>query len=116
MKIEVASVAMNGVTRPRSQQAVADAEAEADERAEDQRRPHADTGGVKVGGDDPREPEIAPTERSKPPPMKTSVPPQAMIPTGAVWNARFFMFAGVRKTSLGSERVTNRATKATTMP
>jgi hypothetical protein len=41
--------------------------------------------------------EIAPTERSKPPAMKTSVPPAAMIPIGAVWKARFLMLSHVRK-------------------
>ena len=61
-------------------------------------------------------PATAATERSKPPAMNTSVPPHAMMPTGAVWNARFFMFADVKNTLLESESVTNKAKKATTTP
>jgi hypothetical protein len=64
----------------------------------------------------PANAEIAPTDRSNPPAMKTSVPPAAMIPTGAVWNARFFMLSQDRKTSLEIERVTNSATNAITTP
>ena len=66
--------------------------------------------------DDAENAEIAPTERSNPPAMKTSVPPQAMIPTGAAWKARLFMFAAVRNTLLVSESVMNSATNASTMP
>ena len=61
-------------------------------------------------------PEIAPTERSKPPAMNTNVPPTAMIPTGAVWKARFFMFAHVKNALLVTESVTKSATNATTTP
>ena len=64
----------------------------------------------------PEKPEIAPTDRSKPPAMKTSVPPTAMIPTGAVWNARFFMFCQVRNTGLEAESVMNSPMNATTTP
>ena len=48
--------------------------------------------------------------------MKTIVPPAAMIPTGAVWNARFFMFCSVKKTGLEIASVMKRATNATTTP
>ena len=48
--------------------------------------------------------------------MKTSVPPAAMVPTGAVWNARFFMFSQVRNTLLLSDSVMKSATKAITTP
>ena len=61
-------------------------------------------------------PETAPTDRSNPPAMKTSVPPAAMIPTGVAWNARFFMFAEVRNALLDSESVMNSAMNASTTP
>ena len=61
-------------------------------------------------------PETAPTDRSNPPAMNTSVPPAAMIPTGVAWNARFFMFAEVRNALLDSESVMNSAMNASTTP
>src|SRR5206468_719059 len=53
----------------------------------------------------PEKAATAPTERSKPPAMNTSAPPQAMIPIGAAWKARLTMLARVRKTSLAIESV-----------
>ena len=64
----------------------------------------------------PAKAEIAPTERSKPPAMNTKRAAAAMIPTGADWNEKFFRFCAVKNTGLASERMTNSATKATTMP
>ena len=59
---------------------------------------------------------IAPTERSNPPAMMTSVAAQAMIPTGAHWSRMLIRFVHVRNTSDAIERATKRATKLTTMP
>jgi hypothetical protein len=64
----------------------------------------------------PANDEITPTERSKPPAMNTSAPPQAMIPTGAAWKARLIRLSRVRKTSLASDSVTKSAMNATTIP
>lgn len=45
----------------------------------------------------PETAKIAPTERSKPPPMMTSVIPTAMIPSGAFWLSSSLMLSQERK-------------------
>jgi hypothetical protein len=59
---------------------------------------------------------IAPTERSKPPAMKTSVEPTAMMPTPAFWSRMLKRLSQVRNALLVIESVANSAMKAKTIP
>ncbi len=59
---------------------------------------------------------IAPTERSNPPAMSTSVPPQAMIPHSEFWSSTLNRFTFVRNTLLLNVRKTKMTMKLATMP
>src|SRR6266849_640619 len=59
-------------------------------------------------------PTMAAVERSKPPPMMTRVPAQAMIARGAFWLRMLKRFVGVRNASEDSDRAMNKARKSPT--
>jgi hypothetical protein len=118
MMIEVASVAMKAFTRPsviRSPLPTPKPRPTRAPRISEAQRPSPVP--LKIfAAMIPVNADVAPTDRSKPPAMKTSVPPAAMIPTGAVWNARFFMLSHVKKTGLETDRVMKSAMNASTTP
>ena len=118
--IELASVAMKAFTRAdRDEEAVAEAEPEPRRalRGSSRARPGRPSPTKAFAAMTAEKAAIAPTERSNPPAMKTSAPPQAMIPIGCGLEREVdHVVPGQEDVARDRESVMKSAMKATTIP